>query len=80
MKKLNIIYRIAVVLMIGYLGIENYSLKKRVREAQENAFMGLMMNNQTSIKLDMFMHMMDTDFENEVEAVLNKILKNDGEK
>jgi len=28
----------------------------------------------------MFMHMMATDFENEVEAVLNKILNNDGEK
>ena len=80
MKKLNIAYRIAVVVMIGYLGIENYSLKKRVREAQKNAVMGLMMNNDTSIKIEMFMNMMASDFENEVEAVLNKILNNDGEK
>ena len=57
------------------LGIENYSLKKRVREAQENAVMGLMMNNDTSMKMEMFMHMMASDFENEVETVLNKILK-----
>ena len=75
MKNLNIIYRIAVVVMIGYLGIENYSLKKRVREAQANAVMGLMMNNDTSIKIEMFMDMMASDFENEVETVLNKILK-----
>ena len=75
MKNLNIIYRIAVVVMIGYLGIENYSLKKRVREAQKNAVMGLMMNNDTSIKIEMFMNMMASDFENEVETVLNKILK-----
>lgn len=75
MKKLNIVYRIAVVVMIGYLGIANYSLKKRVRQAEENSIMGLMMNNDTSIKIETFMHMMDTDFENEVETVLNKILK-----
>jgi hypothetical protein len=37
--------------------------------------MGLMMNNDTSMKMEMFMHMMATDFENEVETVLNKILK-----
>ena len=37
--------------------------------------MGLMMNNDTSIKIEMFMDMMASDFENEVETVLNKILK-----
>jgi hypothetical protein len=75
MKKLNIVYRIAVVVMIGYLGIENYSLKKRVREAQENAVMGLMMNSDTSMKIEMFMQVMANNHEDEIRAVLEDILK-----
>jgi hypothetical protein len=75
MKKLNIIYHVVIIAMIGYLGIANHLLVKKVRDVEQQARVGMMMGNDANFKIESFMQMMASEHENEIRAVLEDILK-----
>ena len=77
MKKLNTIYHVLIIVMIGYLGVENYLLVKKVREVEEQANIGMIMSNDASSKIEMFIQLMEDDFDNEVRRAVRDILKED---
>jgi hypothetical protein len=75
MKKLNIIYRVAIIGMIGYLGIANHLLVKKVRDVEQQASIGMMMGNDANFKIESFMQLMAAEHENEVRSILEDILE-----
>ena len=75
MKKLNIIYHITVIVIIGYLGIANYLLTEKVRRNEYDVMASMMISNDISIKLEMFMQMMADGHKDEIRTVLEEILK-----
>jgi len=75
MKKLNIIYRVVIIGMIGYLGIANHLLVKKVRNVEQEARIGIMMSNDANFKIESFMQMMAIEHKNEIRSVLEDILE-----
>jgi hypothetical protein len=75
MKKLNIIYHVVIIGMIGYLGIANHLLVKKVRDVEQQAITGMMMGNDANFKVEMFMRMMADNHKDEIRAVLEDIIK-----
>tara|TARA_R110002110_G_scaffold327080_1_gene538836 strand:+ start:903 stop:1142 length:240 start_codon:yes stop_codon:yes gene_type:complete len=75
MKKLNIVYHVVIIGMIGYLGIANHLLVKKVRDVEQQARMGMMTGNDANFKVEMFMQMMADNHKDEIRAILEDILK-----
>ena len=75
MKKLNTIYHVVIIVMIGYLGIANHLLVNKVKEVQEEARIGMMISNDANFKVEMFMQMMANNHKDEIRIVLEEILK-----
>ena len=75
MKKLNIIYHVVIIGMIGYLGIANHLLVKKVRDVEQQARVGMMMSNDANFKIESFMQTMAAEHKNEIRAVLEDILE-----
>jgi hypothetical protein len=75
MKKLNIIYHVVMIGMIGYLGIANHLLVRKVRDVEQQARIGMMMSNDANFKIESFMQIMAAEHENEIRSVLEDILK-----
>ena len=75
MKKLNTIYHVVIIVMIGYLGIANHLLVKKVRNVEQQAITGMIMGNDANFKVEMFMQMMANNHEDEIRAVIEDILK-----
>ena len=75
MKKLNIIYHIILIGMIGYLGIANHLLVKKVRDVEQQARMGMIMGNDANFKIESFMQIMSNGHKDEIRAVLEDILE-----
>lgn len=75
MKKLNIIYHVVMIGMIGYLGIANSLLIKKVRNVEQEAKVGIMMSNDANFKIESFMQMMADEHKNEIRSVLEDILE-----
>ena len=75
MKKLNIIYHVVVIGMIGYLGIANHLLVNKVKEVQQEARMGMMIGNDANFKIESFMQIMSNGHKDEIRAVLEDILE-----
>jgi hypothetical protein len=62
---------------MGYLGIANYLLTEKVIDIQQQATAAMMMSNDASFKIEMFMQLMEDDFDNEVRRAVRDILKED---
>ena len=62
---------------MGYLGIANYLLTEKVIDIQQRATAAMMMSNDASFKIEMFMQLMEDDFDNEVRRAVRDILKED---
>jgi hypothetical protein len=75
MKKLNTIYHVVIIVMIGYLGIANHLLVNKVKEVQQEARIGMMISNDANFKVEMFIQMMADNHKDEIRIVLEEILK-----
>ena len=75
MKKLNILCLAIMAITIGCLGLSNYRLGKRVNQLEANAAHSNMYLNDTAMKLEMFLSMIEDEMHSSIRRIARPIAR-----
>ncbi len=75
MKKLNILCLAIMAITIGCLGLSNYRLGKRVNQLEANANHSDMYLNDTAMKLEMFLSMIEDEMHSSIRRIARPIAR-----
>ena len=75
MKKLNILCLVIMAITIGCLGLNNYRLEKRISQLESNAIHSNMFINDTAMKLEMFLSMIEEEMHSSIRRISRPIAR-----
>ena len=75
MKKLNILCLMTMAITIGCLGLNNYRLEKRIQTLEGEALYSNMYLNDTAMKLEMFLSMIEDEMHSSIRRISRPIAK-----
>ena len=75
MKKLNMLCFVTMIVTIGCLGLNNYKLGKRVSQLEGEAYYTNMHLNDTSMKLEMFLSMIEDEMHSSIKRISRPIAR-----
>jgi len=75
MKKLNMLCLAIMAITIGCLGLNNYKLGKRVSQLEGEAYYANMHLNDTSMKLEMFLSMIEDEMHSSIRRISRPIAR-----
>ena len=75
MKKLNILCLMTMGITIGCLGLNNYRLEKRIQTLEGEALYSNMYLNDTAMKLEMFLSMIEDEMHSSIRRISRPIAK-----
>ena len=75
MKKLNMLCLAMMAITIGCLGLSNYRLGKRVNQLEDNAIHSNMYLNDTAMKLEMFLSMIEDEMHSSIRRISRPIAR-----
>ena len=75
MKKLNMLCFVTMIVTIGCLGLNNYKLGKRVSQLEGEAYYVNMHLNDTSMKLEMFLSMIEEEMHSSIRRISRPIAR-----
>ena len=75
MKKLNMLCFVTMIVTIGCLGLNNYKLGKRVSQLEGEAYYANMHLNDTSMKLEMFLSMIEDEMHSSIKRISRPIAR-----
>ena len=77
MKKLNILCLTTMAITIGCLGLSNYRLGKRVNQLEADAVHSEMYLNDTAMKLEMFLSMIEDEMHSSIRRIARPIARDE---
>ena len=75
MKKLNILCLTIMAITIGCLGLNNYRLGKRINQLEADALHSNMYLNDTAMKLEMFLSMIEDEMHSSIRRISRPIAR-----
>tara|TARA_A100001201_G_scaffold27960_3_gene30567 strand:- start:1001 stop:1336 length:336 start_codon:yes stop_codon:yes gene_type:complete len=75
MKKLNILCLLMMAATIGCLGLNNYRLEKRIETLETEALYSNMYLNNTAMKLEMFLEMIEDEMHSSIRRIARPIAR-----
>jgi hypothetical protein len=75
MKKLNILCLVIMAITIGCLGLNNYRLGKRIEQLEHDALHSNMYLNDTAMKLEMFLSMIEDEMHSSIRRISRPIAR-----
>ena len=75
MKKLNILCLVIMAITIGCLGLNNYRLGKRINQLEADALHSNMYLNDTAMKLEMFLDMIEEEMHSSIRRISRPIAR-----
>ena len=75
MKKLNILCLVTMAITIGCLGLNNYRLGKRINQLEADAVYSNMYLNDTAMKLEMFLSMIEDEMHSSIRRISRPIAR-----
>ena len=75
MKILNILRLMTMAITIGCLGLNNYRLEKRIQTLEGEALYSNMYLNDTAMKLEMFLSMIEDEMHSSIRRISRPIAK-----
>ena len=75
MKKLNILCLVIMAITIGCLGLNNYRLGKRINQLEADALHSNMYLNDTAMKLEMFLSMIEDEMHSSIRRISRPIAR-----
>ena len=75
MKKLNILCLVTMAITIGCLGLNNYRLGKRIEQLEHDALHSNMYLNDTAMKLEMFLSMIEEEMHSSIRRISRPIAR-----
>ena len=75
MKKLNMLCLAIMAITIGCLGLNNYRLEKRIQTLEGEALYSNMYLNDTAMKLEMFLSMIEDEMHSSIRRISRPIAK-----
>ena len=75
MKKLNMLCLAIMAITIGCLGLVNYKQGKRINELEGDMYLTNMQLNNTSIKLEMFLSMIEEEMHSSIRRIARPIAR-----
>ena len=75
MKPLNILCLMTMAITIGCLGLNNYRLEKRIQTLEGEALYSNMYLNDTAMKLEMFLSMIEDEMHSSIRRISRPIAK-----
>ena len=75
MKKLNMLCLAIMAITIGCLGLSNYRLGKRINQLEANALHSNMHLNDTAMKLEMFLSMIEEEMHSSIRRISRPIAR-----
>ena len=77
MKKLNILCLAIMAITIGCLGLSNYRLGKRINQLEADAVHSDMYLNDTAMKLEMFLSMIEDEMHSSIRRIARPIARDE---
>ena len=75
MKKLNMLCLAIMAITIGCLGFNNYKLEKRIEKLEGDMYLTNMQLNNTSMKLEMFLEMIEEEMHSSIRRISRPIAR-----
>ena len=75
MKKLNILCLVIMAITIGCLGLVNYKQGKRINKLEGDMYFTNMQLNNTSMKLEMFLSMIEEEMHSSIRRIARPIAR-----
>jgi dihydroxyacetone kinase DhaKLM complex PTS-EIIA-like component DhaM len=75
MKKLNMLCLAIMAITIGCLGFNNYMLEKRIEKLEGDMYLTNMQLNNTSMKLEMFLEMIEEEMHSSIKRIARPIAR-----
>tara|TARA_R110002020_G_scaffold185918_2_gene383782 strand:- start:345 stop:677 length:333 start_codon:yes stop_codon:yes gene_type:complete len=75
MKKLNMLCLAIMAITIGCLGLVNYKQGKRINELEGDMYLTNMQLNNTSMKLEMFLSMIEEEMHSSIRRISRPIAR-----
>tara|TARA_A100001201_G_scaffold143759_1_gene147302 strand:+ start:1759 stop:2064 length:306 start_codon:yes stop_codon:yes gene_type:complete len=75
MKKLNMLCLTIMAITIGCLGLNNYKLEKRITKLEADSYHAYMYLNDTAMKLEMFLSMIEDEMHSSIRRISRPIAK-----
>ena len=75
MKKLNMLCLAIMAITIGCLGLVNYKLGKRINKLEGEMYLTNMQLNNTSMKLEMFLSMIEEEMHSSIRRISRPIAR-----
>ena len=75
MKKLNMLCLLVMAITIGCLGLNNYKLEKRIQILESEALYSNMYLNDTAMKLEMFLGMIEDEMHSSIRRISRPIAR-----
>ena len=75
MKKLNMLCLATMAIMIGCLGLTNYKQGKRINQLEGDMYLTNMQLNNTSMKLEMFLEMIEEEMHSSIKRIARPIAR-----
>ena len=75
MKKLNMLCLAIMAITIGCLGLVNYKQGKRINELEGDMYLTNMQLNNTSMKLEMFLSMIEEEMHSSIRRIARPIAR-----
>tara|TARA_Y100000817_G_C16696364_1_gene472768 strand:+ start:466 stop:747 length:282 start_codon:yes stop_codon:yes gene_type:complete len=75
MKKLNMLCLAIMAITIGCLGFSNYKLEKRVEKLEGDMYLANTYLNNTSMKLEMFLEMIEDEMHSSIKRIARPIAR-----